>query len=329
MKKVVSYLRLEEWLSSKVTFMMGILLYFSYINRSKPEDIIRNFIAFFLYVSMFLAISYVANDFSDMEIDKKIGKKKVIADMPKWAVWVSFAMMAAVGNFYIILCAENKILCLILIAITYFFGLAYSALGIRFKERGVWGLIECSFAQKCMPLVMIICLEEIRGFSAGMLTAWIIFSFVDGLRYIIIHQVIDLENDIISGVNTYVASKRGNYKKLLVSFYIAEWAAAIALIMPLWIRQPVAAGVFVAANIILEYCIYMVIQKYAGKDIFITYDSVPLEAFLNILFPILTAVCLALTDPILSIFVLVLSAVCVKPFRVKIGIAAVYVNSKR
>lgn len=328
MKKIVSYLRIEEWLSSKVTFMVGILLYFAYFNHSKTEDTIRNFIAFFLYVSMFLAISYVANDFSDLEIDKKVGKKKVIASMPKWKIWTSFVIMTVVGNCYILICAKNKWTCLIIMMVTYFLGLAYSTLGIRFKERGLLGLIECSFAQKCMPLVMIVCLENISGVSVGMLIAWMIFSFVDGLRYIVIHQVIDLKNDIISGVNTYVAEKKGNYKKILVLFYIAEWLAVIALILPLWIRQPIATGGFVVVNIILEYCIYVVIQKYAGKDIFLTYDSVPLEAFLNILFPILTAVCLALINPVLSIFVLLLIAICVKPFMIKLEIVAVYIKSK-
>lgn len=328
MKKIVSYLRIEEWLSSKVTFMVGVLLYFAYINHSKTEDVIRNFIAFFLYVSMFLAISYVANDFSDMEIDKKVGKKKVIASMPKWAIWIFFVIMAVVGNCYILICAKNKWLCFILMVVTYFLGLAYSTLGIRFKERGLLGLIECSFAQKCMPLVMIVCLENISGVSLGMLIAWMIFSFVDGLRYIVIHQVIDFKNDIISGVKTYVVKKKGNYKNVLVSFYIAEWIAVMALILPLWIRQPIITGGFVIVNIILEYCIYMVIQKYAGKDIFLTYDSVPLEAFINILFPILTAVCLALIKPVLSIFILLLIAICVKPFMIKLGIVAVYVKSK-
>lgn len=328
MKKIVSYLRIEEWLSSKVTFMVGILLYFAYINHSKTEDMVQNFIAFFLYTSMFLAISYVANDLSDLEIDKKVGKKKVIASMPKWAIWTSFVIMAVVGNCYILICAKSKWLCLIIMVVTYFLGLAYSTLGIRFKERGLLGLMECAFAQKYMPLVMIVCLENISGFLVSILIAWMTVSFVDGLRYIVIHQVIDLKNDIISGVNTYVVEKKGNYKKVLVSFYIAEWIAVMALILPLWIRQPIATGGFVVVNIVLEYCIYMVIQKYAGKDIFLSYDSVPLEAFLNILFPILTAVCLAVTNPMLSIFVLLLIAICVKSFMIKLGIVAVYVKSK-
>ena len=80
MKKIASYLRIREWLDSKVTFMMGILLFFYFCIGERFETItVVKTVAYFLYVSMFLAISYVANDFADMEIDKKSGKVKIIA----------------------------------------------------------------------------------------------------------------------------------------------------------------------------------------------------------------------------------------------------------
>ena len=327
MKKLISYLRVEEWLSSKVTFMLGIFLFLAYLGNGETGDIAKNAVAFFLYVSMFLAVSYVANDFSDLEIDRRAGKKKVIAGMPRWMIWASFALMAAAGNAYVLIRARNKLLCAVLIAVTYFLGLAYSTLGIRFKERGLLGLIECSFAQRCMPLLMIACLEEVNGASMWLLLAWVILSFVDGLRYIIIHQVIDLENDIVTGVNTYVAEKRGNYRNALIAFFAGEAIAVAAIMIPLWIREPIVTGAIVAADAFLEYCIFMVIQKYAGKDIFATYDSVPLEGFLNMLFPALAAVCLATIHPAVGLSALLaLIAFCAKPFIVKYKIAAIYVR---
>ena len=75
MKKVMSYLRLDEWMSSKVTMMLGIQAYFICINREDITAAAMELIVYFLFLSMFLALSYVSNDFSDLEADRMAGKK--------------------------------------------------------------------------------------------------------------------------------------------------------------------------------------------------------------------------------------------------------------
>ena len=292
MKKIASYLRIREWLDSKVTFMMGILLFFYFCIGERFETItVVKTVAYFLYVSMFLAISYVANDFADMEIDNK---------------WV----------------------CSIIIALTYFLGLAYSTLGIRFKERGLLGLIECSYAQRCMPLLIILVLVKTDVLLTIMLLGWMCLSFIDGLRYIIIHQVNDLENDIASGVDTYVVRKRGNYRKVLFDLLIAELIITALLLIPLWKRMVILTSAFVLFNIVLEYCIYVVIQKYAQKDILLTFDSVPMEAFYNTLFPVLSGLSLAIIDMRWIVFAVILLMISHKSFIIKCKIALVFIKSK-
>lgn len=329
MKKIAGYLRIREWLDSKVTFMMGILLFFYFCMDEHFEIIpVVKIVAYFLYVSMFLAISYVANDFADMEIDKKSGKVKIIANMPKWGIWSSLILMAMVGNIPLLACVDNKWLCLIIIALTYFLGLAYSTFGIRFKERGLLGLIECSYAQRCMPLLIILVLVKIDVFLIIILLGWMGLSFIDGLRYIIIHQVNDLENDIASGVNTYVARKRGDYRKVLFGLLITELTITALLLIPLWKRTIVLTLAFVLFNIALEYCIYAVIQKYAQKDILLTFDSVPMEAFYNILFPVLSGLSLVIIDRRWIVFTVILLMVSCKSFIIKCKIALVFIKSK-
>lgn len=329
MKNIISYLRIREWLDSKVTFMMGILLFFYFcIEKHFETIIVAKTVAYFLYVSMFLAISYVANDFADMEIDKKAGKTKVIAHMPKWGIWSSLILMAMIGNIPLLVCTDNKWVCLILIVLTYFFGLAYSALGIRFKERGLLGLIECSFAQRCMPLLIISVLVKTDIPLMVMLLGWMVLSFIDGLRYIIIHQVNDLENDITSGVDTYVTRKKGDYRKVLLGLLILELIITVLLLIPLWKGTVVLTSAFVLFNIVLEYCIYVVIQKYAQKDILLTFDSVPMEAFYNSLFPVLSGLSLVIIDIRWIIPTVVLFTFSCKSFVVKCKLALIFIKSK-
>ena len=86
MKTLIRYLRADEWMSSKVTMMLGTAAYFLCINGRDMLTACRELAVYFLFLAMFLAISYVSNDFSDLEIDKKAGKKKVIAQLPRWVI---------------------------------------------------------------------------------------------------------------------------------------------------------------------------------------------------------------------------------------------------
>lgn len=328
MRQMISYLRVTEWLDSKVTFMIGVLLIFLFSEDSPFEEILIKTSIFFLYSSMFLAFSYVANDFSDIEVDKKAGKKKVIANMPQWSIWVSLIVMVIIGNTPIILYVEKKLLCILLILFTYILGLAYSTLGIRFKERGVWGLIECSFAQRSMPLLMLFFLVRNDKLTVISILGWIILSFIIGLRYIVIHQVKDMDNDLATGVNTYVTQKHMNYRKVMIIMLGFEVVLLLALLIPLWLNETVLILVFFILNIALEYCIYMVIQVYAKKDFFLTFDSVPMEAFYNTLLPVLLAISLSLRDIKALVILLFLALICIRSFVVKIQIALVYIKSK-
>ena len=80
MKKLFSYIRLSEWYDSKVPLMLGALMYFYYLDMQQysAEQFLVRFIAYMLYISMFLAFSYVINDFSDIEVDRKAGKHKPV-----------------------------------------------------------------------------------------------------------------------------------------------------------------------------------------------------------------------------------------------------------
>jgi len=329
MVSVFNYIRIREWLSSKITLMIGVLLFFSYVNETPLKMVYPELLIYFLFTSMFMAVSYVANDFSDIEVDKLAGKNKIIATMPRWLIWASFLIMIVAGNVPIIILSSNKLLCIVLIVVTYIMGLAYSSLGLRFKERGVWGLVECSFAQRCMPLFLIVCIEDIKGLNILFLAGWVLISFLDGLRYILIHQSIDMENDIKSGVKTFVLEKKNNYRNSIVAFFVAVIVLLTIVFIPLWLDYPV---LLLAVYIIygaFEYCIYMVLVVYANKDWFVSYDSVPLEAFLNMIFPLVMGlVLICILGWRMIPYCIVMLAICRKPLMIKADLAKIYIKSK-
>lgn len=324
MKNLISYLRINEWLSSKVTMMLGVCVYFLYMSKTNEFSSLLEIVFYFLFVSCFLAISYIANDYSDIEVDKKAGKEKIIAKMKVWQIWLSFFVLFTVGNVPIILYCDKKAQTIALVVITYVLGLAYSTLGIRFKEKGIWGLIECSFAQRSMPLAMIGFMIPLKQVQIILLGAWMLISFLDGLRYIIIHQVVDLENDIKSGVVTYVSQKKKNYRHLLLSLLVIEVAGTTTLLIPIFINHMIISIIVVFFFILLEIGIYKVLNVFANKDWFCTFDSVPYEAFLNFGMPLLLGICSIYENIYMLFFIPCLILICYSPMRIKWNISKIY-----
>lgn len=329
LSKISGFLRIEEWITSKITMMIGVFMYILFLDDVSVEEIYKKIIIYFLFVFFFLAISYIVNDLSDIEADKKAGKKKVIATIPLWWVWVILVLMFLAGNIPCIIFSGNRLICTALILIIYFFGISYSIPGIRFKERGIFGLIECSVAQRCLPLLVICCLTKLTKLQIIVLGGWFVISFLDGFRYILIHQVIDRENDLKSGIHTYASSKAKNYENIIKVVFYLELFLLIIEMIPVILRCPVACAAFGVVYVFMEFCIYKVLNVYAKKNWLLTFDSVPLEAFLNMVMPFLMGICLLNISPWMILYCLAIAAICFKPMLVKIRIAKVYLDSLR
>ena len=84
MKKTIDYFRVLEWYDSKIPFMLSAYIFNTLLAENMDVlDVSIKFILYFIYLAAFLSFSYLINDFSDMEADKKAGKKKLIFDVDK------------------------------------------------------------------------------------------------------------------------------------------------------------------------------------------------------------------------------------------------------
>lgn len=328
MKRVADFLRIREWIDSKVTMILGAAAYFLCLDKADIVDWFTVLIVYFLFLSMFMALSYVFNDYTDLETDKRAGKTKVIASVPKRLVYVSFAAMILVGDVPVLMLVEKKLLCLCMIVLITMFGLAYSLPGIRFKERGALGLVECSFAQRCFPLVLILFFMDFNKTNLIMWMIWFVLSFVDGLRYILIHQYIDQENDRNTGTHTFVLDKQVNIRRTIVCLCLLEILACTILLIPLTMEYPVIVAVGMVICALLEFCIYKVLNVFAKKDWMVSFDSVPLEAFFNIIMPVMVGICMMKINAWAGIFVVFILACCVRAIKAKKDIVAVYIDSR-
>ncbi len=326
MKKIFSYIRLSEWYDSKVPLMMGALMYFYYLDMQQysAEQFLVRFIAYMLYISMFLAFSYVINDFSDIEVDRKAGKHKIISELSTTVIIISMVLMVAIGIIPLLLLIQNVIGYLLLTAFIYLAGAAYSIHLFRFKEKGVIGLLECSIAQRCFPLLPFFFIVKVP-----MVFFWIfqLISFVNGIRYLLIHQNIDYENDLKSGVITLATSGRINYKLLIKLSLAIETVLVVALFIQISLisKLGIAIGVF---YLIFEWIIGTVVVKYIKADWLGSFICVPFEDLYNIIIPVFLAALLAIKNSLLIIAVMLLVFITWNSFKGKWAFIKIFLQIK-
>ena len=274
LNNVCKYLRIDDWLDSKVPFMISVvmLLYLYTDNNISCIDMYLLVGAYFLYISMFLAFSYVINDFTDMEIDKKAGKIKVMHMLPRPVIVITMISMILLGVLPMLAITKEKILYLIYTFVLYIAGSAYSVpFLLRFKERGFVGLIECSIAQRCMPLIPVIFLFQTNLILLGV---FVILS---------------------SGVKTFVSEGHKKYKAYIITAFLIECLLFIGIFVWLSINR-----IYVSCALLLyclfEFIIDTVVKKYMKIDLFCTFIAVPLEALYNVFLPVTAAILLTIEN---------------------------------
>lgn len=327
MRNLLTYLRVSEWYDSKIPMMMSVLLFFYVCDTSvfTYHDFLIRYSCYFIFITMFLAFGYVINDYSDIEVDKRVGKKKLIAQMPTAAVNLSLVSLFILGNLPFLYLSHFTATSVAFVVLTYFLGASYSIKQFRFKEKGIHGLIVCSFAQKSFPLLGILFLIKVNSFQ---FLCWFLLSFINGLRYILIHQMLDLENDRLSSVHTYVSSGANYVKEGVYLCFVMEIALLGILTVPLFMKHPIIMISLGIAYIIIEWIIITFVNDYMHKPCFFTYDAVPLEDLYNIYIPMVLTVFIAMEYRQAYFLVLLTGIYLFRTFLNKMSMVRVYCKAQ-
>lgn len=325
-ENIIGYFRIKEWYDSKIPMMMSVFLYFYFINCEQYDarQFYVRFISYFLYLAMFLAFSYLINDYSDMDIDRKAGKSKFILQVPEKVVVLSLAGLIIVGNLPLLMTVRWNIRCVILSCIIYGLGAAYSVKGIRFKEKGAIGLVECSIAQKCVPVLLIPYLVKI---DIKLFICWLILLFLDGMRYITIHQVIDCENDLKTGVKTYISTGKMFYKNCMLIEIFLEVVLVIVLYVKLGINHWIL-WLFVLYYLLEEWVLRKVICTFLQKSWLFSYEAVPMEDLFNVYIPVIMLISISMKCSYVWILVPIAMIYLYRGFKSKIIFIDIYVKVK-
>lgn len=321
MSKVWKFLRADEWIYSKVPMMLGCMLFFQLQSPRNGSNFL--FVSYFLYVSMFLAFSYVINDFSDIEADKRAGKVKYIAHIPKPTVILLMLLIAAIGCIPMLLVVKNKTGFIISTTITYISGIMYSMPPFRFKERGGAGVIECALAQRSLPLLPIF-FECSANYL--MYALFVLISLLDGIRYLLIHQVRDMENDRKSGVHTFLVDRNSNGRILLLVCFLFEIILSIFILWKLFMLYRVII-IWLLLYLLAEKIGYTVMQ-YTNREWLCNYDFVPLELLFHIFIPCVCAAFIMMPSTKLFVCMILVLVTSVYSLYKHIWVFSIFVKSR-
>ena len=282
--------RYREWLYSKIPFLaLPMPVYFLTTGFAGLHQILVC-VQFSAFTALFLGFGYVINDYCDRSADIRAGKKNYLSSLKSPIALMIVVVVAAIGVLVAFI-GHFDFETPILLIIIYFFGMAYSARPFRLKEKGVLGLFASSAAQRSLPLLLLFSYSNIEMKT---ILFWMAFGFFVGMRYILIHQYIDRDNDKKSGTNTF-ASKNAKIFRFLIYGTFAIEAVFVVMVSVLSFGWLVTA-IIAAAYTVYEALSFYAVEKLFHKSFWLSYVSVPFESLYNFYLPMIVLVKLAIVN---------------------------------
>ncbi|MDD4577120.1 MAG: UbiA family prenyltransferase [Anaerolineaceae bacterium] len=293
---VPDLVRWKEWYHSKIPFVF-ITLFTVTLADSIPVDIaLPRLVVLLIFCCSYLAFGYLINDFSDKKIDQAAGKIKAIQNFSDSTILSLLVILFIIGSAMALVSISNTYLTILFLFVAYFFGFFYSMPPLRFKEKGVWGLVISSITQRVIPILL---LGDLLTEQKIIFILFLLLFTLIGIRWILVHQLIDLENDLNQGVSTFVTKvgfPRTNILLRYVFFPLeliclgAILYLQIRMIPFFWIIPFLYGGVFVAKSLI---------WRGHGKPYLLdTFSRQPLEDFYYFYWPLGLAFLLTIHQPI-------------------------------
>ena len=223
---LIGLVRWNHWYESKIPLFF-ILGYYLLIIYWQGIGSLVLFTRLVLFTIFFLAFGYTLNDFCDRDVDRKAGKLNIVSGLRPIVGIVIILIIFLLG---VIALPFHSLRTIIIVLLCYFFMTFYSLPPLRFKERGVLGMLVAASAQRTLPALVFFDAFDHWGLDA--LLICILYLFV-GLRWIIGHQIWDLDNDRRAGVETYTTNVGPTRMEYILKFYVfpIEFVLLVATIL--------------------------------------------------------------------------------------------------
>ena len=226
----------------------GLLLVYSGWSRARLAEW-----AVYVAAVLFLLIGgYAINNVGDFEQDLLSGKKAVKPTPPRSHSLGSGMAAIAIGVWLIVKATQGA-LPLAIAAATVFLGVEYSLPPMRFKEKGIWGIVVGALTQR--PMIFLIWAAALGAWNTYtlVLACWL---FSGGMAGMLGHQVLDQDFDRTGRVQSCVLQKGVRFARRLGT--ACAIVLALATLAPFAVMPGPQALYHVAA-------LAAMLSVYAGK----------------------------------------------------------------
>jgi len=300
MKRLMGYRGWKVWMSYDMHISLLALFYILLVdNLFRPLDslvLISSLGFYFMY-------GFLINDFFDMPYDITAGKKRAVHEMPKIAFIGIILAVVFVSVLHLLYLKE--ILYIIAYITSYLLATLYSAPPIRFKNRGLAGIVVNGLIEKTLPVLAVF--SFFNHFAIDTLI-FLAVSFSFGIIEIVTHQIYDYENDMRTEIHSFVTIIGMDKALKAYKYFLCPISGMLIILLCFIISKKVPYAFFLITAAFISYPILRLsISKgwlNRGKKVIPLYISC-LNVLINTLLPLFFTIILSLENSLNIIFLLV------------------------
>lgn len=247
-------------------------------------------------IGFYFMYGFLINDFCDISYDLSAGKKRVVQELPKStfaAMILVFVFISALHLLY--LKVPSYIAVYIL---SYILATLYSAPPVRFKSRGLLGIVINGLIEKMLPVLAIFAFFNHFGLDTLIFLA---AAFAIGVVDIIAHQVHDYETDLMTGTRTFVTDIGIDRALKNFKYFISPFSGILILFLSLLVCVKIHYASIIALFVFVAYAVVFLLisnQKMVREEkVFPVYMSCLFLLANNALPPFL-ALILSIRNPL-------------------------------
>lgn len=296
-KRVTQISRWREYGTTKAPLFFTAT---AYVLLKFPQPVLAAyaiFISVTLFGALYLAFGYMINDYADRDVDRWAGKSNFLGSIGRPQAQMLLAAVFACAILTALPLIQSPLAAGATL-IAFLVSFAYSLPPLHLKVRGIWGVFAGAVAQRVLPIMVLF-----AAFRTGDAADWLFLALYSliGIRWMLIHQIIDQRNDQRTGVTTFVTVRGESVASYLLSrlFFPTEIAVSLALIVVM--AQVSSAALLLAIAILLELLARFLLHR-LGRVRFslATYSDIPLACSYLWLWPIGLTLMLAVDQPALA-----------------------------
>lgn len=245
--------RWRTWYDSKAPLFLVCIYYAAITADADALSVTGDMAVLFLLLCLYASFGYSVNSLSDRAVDTSVDKSNALAEIPDRAGKYLVGILAGASIAFVFYVFRGQPSVTVLFCLAFLTAAAYSLKPVRFKERGMLGLLAAAVAQRTFPAVIVFQAMHAWDWTALALCA---LSTAIGLRSIIVHQLKDEAADRRAKVRTVATTRGGPFLRRMLTHGVfpLELTALVAAVA-LMSTELAAAGI-----VFLGYGIWSVVQ---------------------------------------------------------------------